>query len=131
LGAAYRSVGESVRANNVRRRAWRMAEECGAKALCDAILPWQAMCGGDRQDLPGRDQGAGLSESEMRVAILAANGNSNREIAVQLCVTMSTVEQHLTRVYRKLRISRRQQLPKSLIGPVGTPATDRRQLSSF
>ncbi|MEU5647306.1 helix-turn-helix transcriptional regulator [Streptomyces milbemycinicus] len=131
LGAAYRSVGESIRANNVRRRAWRMAEECGAKALCDAILPWQAMCGGDRPDLPGRDQGAGLSESEMRVAILAANGNSNREIALQLCVTMSTVEQHLTRVYRKLRISRRQQLPKSLIGPVGTPATDRRELSSL
>ncbi|MDX3224855.1 helix-turn-helix transcriptional regulator [Streptomyces sp. ME19-01-6] len=131
LGDAYRRVGESVRANNMRRRAWRMAEECGAKALCDTILPWQSMGGGDRPDLPGRDQGAGLSESELRVAILAANGNSNREIALQLCVTMSTVEQHLTRVYRKLRISRRQQLPKSLIGPVGTPATDRRELSSF
>ncbi|MFI0731689.1 LuxR C-terminal-related transcriptional regulator [Streptomyces sp. NPDC021225] len=131
LGAAYQSVGESVRANNVRRRAWRMAEECGAKALCDSILPRQAMCGGDRPDPPGRDQGAGLSESEMRVAILAANGNSNREIALRLCVTMSTVEQHLTRVYRKLRISRRQQLPKSLIGPVGTRATNHKELSSF
>lgn len=131
LGAAYQSVGEPVRANNVRRRAWRMAEECGAKALCDSILPRHTLCDGDPPDLPGRDQGAGLSESEMRVAILAANGNSNREIALRLCVTMSTVEQHLTRVYRKLRISRRQQLPKSLIGPVGTRATNLKELSSF
>ncbi|WFB11954.1 helix-turn-helix transcriptional regulator [Streptomyces sp. LX-29] len=67
----------------------------------------------------------------MRVAILAANGNSNREIALKLCVTMSTVEQHLTRVYRKLNISRRQQLPKSLIGPVGGQQAQRRELSAF
>ncbi|WP_277744301.1 AAA family ATPase [Streptomyces sp. LX-29] len=131
LGAAYQSTGEVIRANKLRRRAWRMAEECGAQALCDSILPPQAMRGAERMDLPGRDQGAGLSESEMRVAILAANGNSNREIALKLCVTMSTVEQHLTRVYRKLNISRRQQLPKSLIGPVGGQQAQRRELSAF
>ncbi|MDT3397960.1 AAA family ATPase [Streptomyces sp. B1866] len=121
LGTAYQSTGDPVRANKLRRRAWRMAQDCGAAALCDSILPRQAMRGGDRLDLPGRELVAGLSESETRVAILAANGNSNREIALKLCVTMSTVEQHLTRVYRKLNISRRQELPKSLIGPLGTP----------
>ncbi|MET7656616.1 helix-turn-helix transcriptional regulator [Streptomyces sp. NPDC005486] len=41
-------------------------------------------------------------------------GYTNREIAAKLYVTPSTVEQHLTRVYRKLKIQRRQDLPSFL-----------------
>jgi DNA-binding CsgD family transcriptional regulator/energy-coupling factor transporter ATP-binding protein EcfA2 len=47
-----------------------------------------------------------LSDAERRVAELAARGRTNRQIASALFVTVSTVEQHLTRVYRKLGISR-------------------------
>lgn len=56
-----------------------------------------------------------LSESERRVATLAARGFSNRQIATRLLITVSTVEQHLTRAYRKLGITRRQQLPDLLL----------------
>ncbi|APU13237.1 MULTISPECIES: AAA family ATPase [Actinoalloteichus] len=52
-----------------------------------------------------------LSESERRVAELAAIGHTNREISDQLYVTVSTVEQHLTRVYRKLGVKSRNDLP--------------------
>ena len=38
------------------------------------------------------------------MAALAAQGSTNREIAAELYITVSTVEQHLTRVYRKLNI---------------------------
>jgi len=55
-----------------------------------------------------------LSEAERRVAELAAAGHSNRQIADQLFVTVSTVEQHLTKTYRKLRVSRRTQLRAAL-----------------
>ncbi|MFE3617752.1 helix-turn-helix transcriptional regulator, partial [Streptomyces anulatus] len=51
-----------------------------------------------------------LSESESNVAELAAKGLTNREIARSLFITVSTVEQHLTRVYRKLGISKRNEL---------------------
>ena len=47
-------------------------------------------------------------------AELAALGSSNREIARKLHVTVSTVEQHLTRIYRKLHIKRRSELPRRL-----------------
>ena len=47
-----------------------------------------------------------LSEAEQRVALLAAQGLTNRQIAARLFVTVSTVEQHLTKVYRKLRVHR-------------------------
>ncbi|MFJ4830534.1 AAA family ATPase [Streptomyces sp. NPDC088747] len=54
-----------------------------------------------------------LSTAELRVASLAAHGLSNREIAGKLYVTISTVEQHLTRTYRKLRVTR-SELPRAL-----------------
>jgi DNA-binding CsgD family transcriptional regulator len=49
-----------------------------------------------------------LSEAERRVAELASSGHTNRQIADELFVTVSTVEQHLTRTYRKLQVSRTQ-----------------------
>ncbi|AXB46549.1 helix-turn-helix transcriptional regulator [Amycolatopsis albispora] len=70
-----------------------------------------------------------LSESESRVAALAVCGCSNREIAGKLYITVSTVEQHLTRTYRKLGIKRRCDLPIELralaTGTTGTTGTTR------
>jgi DNA-binding NarL/FixJ family response regulator len=51
-----------------------------------------------------------LTYSEWRVATLAAGGHTNRAIAKRLHITVSTVEQHLTRVYRKLGVCRRADL---------------------
>lgn len=56
-----------------------------------------------------------LSDAERRVATLAAQGHTNRQIARKLYVTVSTVEQHLTRVYRKLQVNRRSDLPMELL----------------
>ncbi|MFD0661115.1 response regulator transcription factor [Thermocatellispora tengchongensis] len=47
---------------------------------------------------------------------MAAQGSTNRQIAKKLFVTVSTVEQHLTRVYRKLNVNRRVDLLAKL-GP--------------
>ena len=52
-----------------------------------------------------------LSDAERRVAILAASGYTNSQISSMLYITVSTVEQHLTRVYRKLGVSGRENLP--------------------
>ena len=53
---------------------------------------------------------AKLSRSEQRVAVLAARGLTNQCIARELSLAVSTVEQHLTRTYRKLDIAGRSQL---------------------
>jgi DNA-binding CsgD family transcriptional regulator len=55
-----------------------------------------------------------LSNAELRVAALAAKGQSNRQISNALFITVSTVEQHLTRVYRKLSVNSRAELPAEL-----------------
>ena len=62
-----------------------------------------------------------LTASERRVAQMAAEDMSNKEIAQALFVTVKTVEQHLGRVYRKLDISSRRQLGAALGGPAEAP----------
>ncbi|WP_263173586.1 helix-turn-helix transcriptional regulator [Streptomyces sp. SCSIO ZS0520] len=58
---------------------------------------------------------AHLTRAERRVAALAVQGLSNREISRRLFVTVSTVEQHLTRIYRKLDVKNRDKLPTELL----------------
>jgi DNA-binding NarL/FixJ family response regulator len=52
---------------------------------------------------------------------MAAQGQSNREIAQALFVTHRTVEVHLTSAYRKLDISSRSQLAAALSNKAGSP----------
>jgi DNA-binding NarL/FixJ family response regulator len=55
-----------------------------------------------------------LTERELRVARLAAEGQTNRDIAQILYVTPKTVEVHLSNSYRKLGIASRRELPAAL-----------------
>jgi len=57
-----------------------------------------------------------LTPSELRVARLAAQGRSNREIAQALFVTGGTVETHMRHVFQKLDLKRREELPAALAG---------------
>ena len=65
-----------------------------------------------------------LTETERRVAELAAQGRTNKEIAAQLYMGVSTVEAHLSHVYRKLGIRSRTELA----GRVATPVDEAAQL---
>ena len=69
-----------------------------------------------RDAITGRDA---LTAGELRVARLAAEGLTNREIAQALFITTKTAKAHLGRVYRKLEITRRGQLANALTGQLG------------
>jgi DNA-binding CsgD family transcriptional regulator len=58
-----------------------------------------------------------LTRREREVALLAARGLSNREIAVRLTVSGRTVENHLARVYLKLGVHGRDGLAAGLSSP--------------
>ncbi|MEU8975725.1 LuxR C-terminal-related transcriptional regulator [Streptomyces monashensis] len=118
LGRARQSeAGAPVKGTATVRAAWNLAKECGATALCKEILPDAPLSdpAPECAERPGPERLEGrLSSSEQRVATLAARGLTNREISAKLYLTVSTVEQHLTKVYRKLRISGRGDLPFDL-----------------
>ena len=50
-----------------------------------------------------------LSEREVEVLELIANGYSNKEIADTLYIALSTVKSHINNIYRKLDVSKRTQ----------------------
>ncbi|MDF3291297.1 helix-turn-helix transcriptional regulator [Streptomyces silvisoli] len=129
LGQAHKQLGEVAKGRLLVRRAWRMAEGCGAEELYRSLQPTPVR--GGSSETGGEPSGNGradtaavasLTDAERRVASLAVYGYTNREIAAKLFITISTVEQHLTRVYRKINISHRQDLPVSLDSDVAHSA---------
>ncbi|MFJ8491292.1 AAA family ATPase [Streptomyces sp. NPDC094038] len=60
-----------------------------------------------------------LTPRERQVALMAASGLTNTEIATRLFVTASTVEFHLNKVFRKLGITSRKQILRAIGEPSG------------
>ncbi|KAA5835106.1 AAA family ATPase [Saccharopolyspora hirsuta] len=116
LGRAHHELKDNRRARRMFSRAWHLANACGAAALCDELLSAGGQVASATAVSDADDRAALLTESERRVASLAVMGYTNREIAEKLFVTASTVEQHLTRVFRKLGVKRRENLPVDLWG---------------
>jgi DNA-binding CsgD family transcriptional regulator len=137
LGRVLQREGSSSKGGVMLRSAWQLAKDTGAVPLCQEILPdaplvtapgttpARAETRAGRAGRADKDRcdtsAARLSGSEQRVATLAAQGLTNREISARLFLTVSTVEQHLTRVYRKLRITSRGDLPLDLELAEGAP----------
>jgi DNA-binding CsgD family transcriptional regulator len=109
LGAALRRAGHRHDARAPLRRALDMAVTCGARPLAQRARD-ELTAAGAR---PRRDRIEGrlaLTASELRVASLAAQGRTNREIAQSLFVTPKTVETHLRHAFEKLGITSRRAL---------------------
>src|SRR5919109_376432 len=64
-----------------------------------------------RRQPAARDQ---LTPQELQIALLVAEGKTNRDVAATLFITPKTVEFHLTRVYRKLEIHSRAELVRRM-----------------
>jgi DNA-binding CsgD family transcriptional regulator len=79
-------------------------ERPAAKA---APAPWVS-------ELTAGSDGGRLTEREIAVARLAAEGMRDREIADALCVTVHTVKQHLKNSYRKSGVRSRVELARIL-----------------
>ena len=113
LGAAIRRAGRPGEARGALREAVALADAAGATALGRRTREELRLTGG-RAPAPADGRADGLTPAERRVAELAAGGQSNRQIADALFVTVKSVEWHLGNVYRKLDIPGRRHLGAAL-----------------
>lgn len=121
LGALLRRRNRRTEARELLREALDAAHRSGAKALADQAETELRATGARprRIVLTGLDS---LTASERRIAELASQGLTNREIAQTLFITARTVEGHLTTVFRKLMLNSRDELPAALASGAPVPA---------
>jgi DNA-binding CsgD family transcriptional regulator len=125
LGAALRRANRRADAREPLRDGLELARRCGALAVVERAHEELRVAGARPRRLMFSGPDA-LTPSERRVAELAAEGRSSREIAQALFVTAKTVDNHLGRVYTKLGISARGELSAALRGedPAGEAAPE-------
>jgi DNA-binding CsgD family transcriptional regulator len=113
LGAALRRSNKRAESREFLRQGLELAHKLGAAALEEHAQTELAATGARprRLMLSGVES---LTPSERRVAEMAADNMTNKDIAQALFVTPKTVEVHLSSVYRKLEITSRAQLPGAL-----------------
>ena len=101
LGTIRRQAQRKGPAREALEQALAIFEELGARL-------WAAKAEDELARISGRRPAAvtQLTATEHQVAALAANGRSNKEIAAELYMGVSTVEAHLSTVYRKLDVRR-------------------------
>jgi DNA-binding CsgD family transcriptional regulator len=116
LGALLRRGNHRVQARQLLRQALDIAHHVGAAALAKRAETELRATGAKprRVQLTGLEA---LTASERRIAELAAQGLTNREIAQTLFITSRTVEGHLTHVFYKLDVKTRTGLAAALASP--------------
>jgi DNA-binding CsgD family transcriptional regulator len=113
LGSALRRANHRKDAREPLREALDLASRCGARAL-ESRARTELEATGARPRKAVLSGVESLTPSELRVARMAVEGMTNREIAQSLFVTAKTVETHLRHVYQKLGLSGRTELAAAL-----------------
>jgi DNA-binding CsgD family transcriptional regulator len=112
-GRALLALGAARR----RERQKRLARDAIAAALADfekvGAATWSAKARAELGRIGGRTRAEGLTAAERRVAVLVAEGRTNREVAAALFLGERTVETHLSHVYAKLGVRSRTELART------------------
>ena len=102
--AAYGREALQARSTKAAKRSYELAGLCEGARIRPAASP---------------DEVEPLSRRQREVALLAAQGATNAEIASALSLSVRTVESHLYAAFAKLGLTAREELSAALVGPLG------------
>lgn len=108
-GSGLRRSGQRRDSREPLRRALVLADECGSVRLA-GYAEIELEASGARVRPLALSGIESLTPGELRVARLAGEGLTNRQIADELFLSRKTIEHHLSRTYRKLGIASRTEL---------------------
>jgi len=117
VGKIQRRIKQKALARSSLQRGLEIFDHLGAVLWSERTRSELARIGG-RAPAPLE-----LTPTERRVAELVAAGRTNREVADALFMALRTVEDNLTKIYRKLNIRSRSELTRWLMEE--EPATDK------
>jgi DNA-binding CsgD family transcriptional regulator len=104
LGSVQRRAKQKRAARDSLEEALRVFDGLGATL-------WAAKTRAELGRIAGRTTSrVALTETENQVARLVAEGQTNREVALTLFMSVKTVEVNLTRIYRKVGVTSRREL---------------------
>lgn len=115
--------GEWLRRQRLRRAAREQLElahqflvSMGCEAFAERARGELLATGGHarRRDATGAPDGE-LTPQEAQIASRVASGATNQEIAAQLFISVSTVDYHLRKVFRKLQVKSRTELARVML----------------
>jgi DNA-binding CsgD family transcriptional regulator len=115
LGALRRRAGRRSEARDPLLKARELADRAGAAALA-ARAHAELLAAGARPRRAALSGPDALTAAERRVAALATQGLTNRQIAQRLFITQPTVETHLRHTFQKLDITSRSEISPRLRG---------------
>jgi DNA-binding NarL/FixJ family response regulator len=121
LGSVLRRANRRAEAREPLRQALEMAHRGGAVAVARRAHE-ELEATGERMSRFAPIGVDSLTPSERRIAGLAADGLTNRQIAQTLFLSIKTVESHLRGAYRKLDINSRAELGSALQSDEGPSA---------
>jgi len=113
-GRALLALGVTHRRSRRKRAARDAIDDALAGFRELGAATWIERAQIERARIGGRSREAGLTAAERRVAVLVAEGRTNREVAAALFLGERTVASHLTHIYAKLGVRSRTELARQL-----------------
>ena len=126
-GRTSLAYGERLRRSNRRRDARPHLRDALEAFESIGATPWRERAAAEMratgETVPARGPRGreSLTPQELQIALLVAEGKTNREIGASIFLSPKTVEFHLTRVYRKLDIHSRAELIRLLARDAEAP----------